>query len=458
MKNILRSVSEQFEGLLDSGANKLDDWLIKDVHKIVITGLSRSGKSMLFTSLMTTLKYRSEENYNCLPLLKSLPIELVEGMRLDAIESYELFPIKDHLLSLENQNWPKPTEQIYGFKLTIRLKETGSIKKYLLPHKDVVFEFLDYPGEWITDMPMLNKTFSQWSDSAWAQQMTEPQSYYAQEWHHFTREFNFDLVPDIESIALVVNEYRHYLKKSKAGGISLLQPGSFLISGSGFDWEHNGFAPLPTKVTSDLSNPWNKVFSSNYQLFLDQWLKPLKENSFKESDKQIILIDLFEGLNHSKLHLQQLKETLSNLSETFVYGNPNWFSKNVLRNTAIGKVAFIATKSDLIPESKKPQLLSLLQDITEGARAKFKEKDIEFEHFLVSAIQATDPGSSNNSLRYTSLNDEYIEVEFEDIPASLKLMNRDENFPVLPVKVPKDYLPRILNGRGMDRLFQYLLE
>jgi predicted YcjX-like family ATPase len=88
LKNILRTVSEQFEGLLDSGANKLDDWLIKDVHKIVITGLSRSGKSMLFTSLMTTLKYRSEENYNCLPLLKSLPIELVEGMKLDAIESY----------------------------------------------------------------------------------------------------------------------------------------------------------------------------------------------------------------------------------------------------------------------------------------------------------------------------------------------------------------------------------
>lgn len=457
MSNILHAVGNQFESIITRGADKLDDWFIRDVHRITMTGLSRSGKSMLFTSLMTTLKYRSEENYNCLPLLKSLPIELVEGMKLDAIESYEIFPLTDHLHSLENQSWPKPTEQIYGFKLSITLKETGSIKKYLLPRREIIFEFLDYPGEWITDMPMLNKTFSQWSDSAWAQQMAEPQSYYAQEWHDFTRAFNFDLNPDNESIALVVNEYRNYLKKSKEGGISLLQPGSFLISGSGFDWEHSGFAPLPTRVTSDLTNPWNKVFSNNYQLFLDQWLKPLKENSFKESDKQIILIDLFEGLNHSKLHLQQLKETLSNLSETFVYGNPNWFSKNILRNKAIGKVAFVATKADLIPETQKPQLLSLLQDITEGARAKFKENEIKFDHFLVSAIQATDPGSSNNSLRYTSLNGEYMEVEFEDIPSNLKSMNRDENFPALPVKVPKDYLPRILNGRGMDRLFQYLL-
>lgn len=457
MKNILKTVSKKFDGVLEVGTNTFEDLFVKDVYRISITGLSRSGKSMLFTSLMTTLKYRAEGNYNCLPLLKSLPIELIEGIELDAIEDYELFPIDSHLKSLEERSWPKPTEQLYGFKLKIRLKETAKFKKYLIRHKEVVFEFIDYPGEWITDMPMMNKTFSQWSDSAWAQQMTEPQNYYAQSWHQFIKGFNFDLMPNEQSIGLLVGEYRNYLKQAKSGGISLLQPGSFLITGSGYDWENKGFAPLPTKVTSDISHPWNRVFSENYQNFIEQWIKPLKAKSFKESDKQIILVDLFEGLNHSKLHLQQLKETLSNLSETFVYGNPNWFSKNVLRKSVIGKVAFVATKSDLIPESQKPMLLSLLKDVTEGARARFSDKDIQFEHFLVSAIQATDAGKAKNSLRYVNFNDKHVEAKFEEIPASLNLMSGEENFPVLPVKVPKDYLPRILNGRGMDRLFEYLL-
>ncbi|MCF6253654.1 MAG: YcjX family protein, partial [Thiomicrorhabdus sp.] len=171
-----------------------------------------------------------------------------------------------------------------------------------------------------------------------------------------------------------------------------------------------------------------------------------------------ILIDLFEGLNHSKQNLQQLKETLSNLSQTFVYGNKNWFSKHILRQSAIGKVAFVATKSDLIPESQKPNLQALLQEITEGARSQFNAQEIEFEHFLVSAIQATDPGESPNSLRYTNTHNQYVEVLFEPLPSSIKQMQSDEHFPTLPVKVPKDYLPRILNGRGLDRLFQYLLD
>lgn len=457
MKKMLKKATKKMNVLLDISADTFDNWFVKDVHRITITGLSRSGKSMLFTSLMTTLKQRSEGNYNCLPLLESLPVELVESVGLDSIDGYELFPIEGHLQSLERQEWPKPTEKIYGFKLTIRLKQTGRFKKHFLSHKKVVVEILDYPGEWITDMPMLHKTFSQWSDSSWAQQMTEPQRYYAHSWHQFTEDFDFESQPDEQSINQLVDAYRDYLLQAKQGGISMLQPGSFLISGSGFDWRSYGFTPLPSKVTSDDSNPWNKAFSMNYQFFLEQWLKPLKESSFKETDKQVILIDLLAGLNHSKLHLQQLKETLSNLSETFVYGNPSWFRKNVLGQSAIAKVAFVATKSDLIPESQKHNLLSLLQDITEGARARLSDKDIKFEHFLVSAIQTTDPGLTDTSLRYTNLKDEYVEAEFEELPKNLAAIAPDENFPTLPVKVPKDYLPRILNGRGMDRLFEYLL-
>ena len=45
------------------GANQWQRWFLQSEHRFTITGLSRSGKSMLFTSLMTVLKYRSEEQY-----------------------------------------------------------------------------------------------------------------------------------------------------------------------------------------------------------------------------------------------------------------------------------------------------------------------------------------------------------------------------------------------------------
>ncbi|MDO6475421.1 YcjX family protein [Alteromonas sp. 1_MG-2023] len=456
MKSFLKNVLSPLEPLLD-GMTSAGDWFTRENHRFTITGLSRSGKSMLFTSLMTILKYRSEHQYQCLPLLKHLPAELVDSMWLEPVDDFPLFPIDDHIASLEKGEWPAPTENVYAFKMVVRLKQTGQFKKYLFPHTHVVFEFIDYPGEWITDLPMAGKTFAQWSDSALAQQMTDPQRFYAKDWHHTLEQFDFDSDPTPEAMLTLTSSYRDYLKQAKKAGIAMLQPGSFLLDGSGFNWRETGFTPLPAKISSDITHPWTKSFNARFSEFQQDWLKPLRAGTFREADKQIILVDLFEGLNHSKQHLAQLKETLSHLADVFVYGEQDWFSKHVLRKQEIGKVAFVATKSDLIPDAEKPQLLALLKDVCGGATAKLEREDVPYEHFLVSAIQATDEGSRPGALRYTNKHKQYVEVQFEPLPARIKGMSADEHYPALYPPVPADYLPRMLNGRGLDKLFQFLL-
>ena len=123
--------------------DKLSSAFNKETHRFTITGLSRSGKSMLFTSLITMLKSRSEEGYACLPLLRYLPPTRVLDMRIEPIEGYKPFPHLDNIAALEQGAWPDATEEAYGFKLIVRLKQTASIKRHVLPHTDVVFEFID---------------------------------------------------------------------------------------------------------------------------------------------------------------------------------------------------------------------------------------------------------------------------------------------------------------------------
>ena len=437
--------------------DKLADVFSKETHRFTITGLSRSGKSMLFTSLITMLKSRSEEGYACLPLLRYLPPTRVLDMRIEPIEGYKPFPHLDNIAALEQGAWPDATEEAYGFKLIVRLKQTASIKRHVLPHTDVVFEFIDYPGEWITDIPMLSKSYAHWSDSAWAQLSSGPQQYFANTWKQFVNQFDFEQAPTQARISELVSAYRSYLVEAKSNGISLLQPGSFLLESSDFDWHEFGFTPLPSSITSDVSHPWFNAFNKHYTTFQTKWLTPLKQSIFKETDKQIILIDLFEGLNHSRQHLYQLKETLSHLADTFVYGQSGWFSKHVLKKEQIGRVAFVATKSDLIPQNQRDNLLSLLQQITEGARARFTDKPINFEHFLVSAMQVTDEGASDNAIRYKDSEGRYIEATFEPVPRTLKEMEEGSHFPVPQVTVPQDFKARILAGKGIDRLLQFLL-
>ena len=458
MQTRLSSLLDKALSAASASGEKLSDIFSKETHRFTITGLSRSGKSMLFTSLMTMLKSRSEDGYACLPLLRYLPPSNVEHMRIEPLEGYKPFPLADNINELANGRWPAATEEAYGFKLIVRLKQTASIKRHLLPHTDVVFEFIDYPGEWITDIPMIGKSYMQWSDSAWAQLSSGPQQFYAQQWKETVNAFDFEQAPTPELISQLVTAYRRYLQLAKSNGISLLQPGSFLLDSSGFNWQETGFTPLPSSITSDVSHPWFKIFNRHFCAFQHEWLMPLKQSVFRETDKQIILVDLFEGLNHSRQHLYQLKETLSHLADTFVYGQAGWFTRTIMRKPHIGRVAFVATKADLIPTSQRENLLSLLQQITEGARARFIDQPIKFEHFLVSAIQVTDEGREQDSLRYQDINNGYVEALFEPIPATLKDMEADAHFPLLNAQVPDDYRARILSGRGLDRLLQFLLE
>ena len=457
MQKNIASLFDKTLAMASLTGDKLADVFSKETHRFTITGLSRSGKSMLFTSLITMLKSRSEEGYACLPLLRYLPPSQVLDMQVLPLEGYKAFPHIDNLAALEAGCWPDATEEAYGFKLVVRLKQTSSLKRHVLPHTDVVFEFIDYPGEWITDIPMLGKTYAHWSDSAWAQLSSGPQQYFAASWKAFVNGFDFEQTPTPSLIEQLVSAYRGYLVEAKANGISLLQPGSFLLDSSDFNWHEYGFTPLPSSITSDVSHPWFRAFNKHYGTFQSKWLTPLKQSIFKETDKQIILVDLFEGLNHSRQHLYQLKETLSHLADTFVYGQSSWFSRKVLKKEQIGKVAFVATKSDLIPVSQRENLLSLLMQITEGARARFTDKPIEFEHFLVSAMQVTDDGAHSDAIRYKDNSGRYVESTFEPIPSALKEMEEGAHFPVPQVRVPTDYKARILAGKGIDRLLQFLL-
>ncbi|WP_319557433.1 YcjX family protein [Thiomicrorhabdus sp.] len=458
MSRFVNKFYKAFDTLVDTGAQSLENLFSRDVHHVIITGLSRSGKSMFFTTLMSLLSQRSQQTFDNLPLLRSLPKELIQSVELRPIEGEALFPLDRNLQKLQSRQWPESTEQIYGFELVLTTKPLNAISKLLRKSNQIIFRFHDYPGEWLTDLPMLHKEFVAWSDSAWSQQLNPPQKHYAADWHAFVESYDFDLLPNEELVGNYMQQYRSYLIAAKSKGITLLQPGSMLIPSPKFNWEKNGFAPLPSRIASDPEHPWTLLFQKNFEHFKKIWLAPLQESYFSKADKQIVMLDLHQGLSHSRAHLNQLKETLSNLASSFVYGADKWYKPKILFRHEISKVAFVATKIDLIPNSQHENFLHLLQDITSGIRAHLREKEVEFQHFLISAMQTTDPGSCENCLRFTNPDGDYEEWEFESIPDQLKALDPEQNYPAINTMVPKDVLARMNHAQGIDRLIEYLIK
>ena len=428
-----------------------------DEKHIVVTGLSRSGKSTLFTSLIAQLIHRSKVGavYDGLPLLSILPSDRVVDIQLYELKDHQPFPYLDNMNALTHRQWPPSTTQVSAFAVEITMTKKNKIWQ-LFGNHTVRLVIHDYPGEWLMDLPMIQQSFTDWSAHVLAQQLSEPQFTLSQSWQQVLKQFNFDETPTEQHIQTLVDAYRAYLVQAKQDGISMLQPGALLLQPAQLDATVLGFCPLPSKITCNPSHPWFMLFQKRYQKFIKQWVIPFRNQFFRHSDKQIILLDVLEGLNYGRDYLAEMQEATSHLVSSFIYGKRKWY-EILHRPLGISKVAFAATKIDLIPQKEHPNLLSLLKQLTEGAMSHLQHKDVQFDHFLITAICATKIDEDASALLYKNLDGQSCRVTFDPIPDRMKHFSEQAHYPFLKAMPPVIRDESDIRSIHLDTLLDYML-
>lgn len=450
----------QAERQVNKALNQLDqlaDRLTDRDQNIVITGLSRSGKSMLFTALIAQLQQQiSQNNFDALPLLGALPKARLQKIELTTeFPQVTAFPFQSNLAALQNRQWPPATQQVSAFRLTIWLKQSNAIKQKLIGSKRLSLFFYDYPGEWLMDLPLLKLDYASWSAQVFAQMASEPQAGLAKDWLQSLRQFNFDQVPTAQAVFELVSAYQTYLLTAKAQGLSLLQPGALILPPPGLDLACHGFCPLPNKLLSDPSHPWTLIMQQHYQQFVRDWVQPFKTEFFNQADKQIMLVDVLEGLHFGRGYLEEMKEAISHLSTTFVYGKQRWYQR-LGRSAKISQVAFVATKLDLIPQQQHINLMSLLKTLTQGARASLAlNPQVQFDHFLIAAMVSTKIEA--DAVVYKDQAGQTHRVLFETLPTQLHELAGDEHYPQIKALPPKLDNLADWQSLGLDKLLNYVL-
>lgn len=462
IKSFLKKANRLYHAGRDSAQSSLTQVLHKEM-KIAITGLSRSGKSMLFTSLLTLIKDRAaQKSVDFLPLLSSLPLHRIKQVSVRPVEGEKMYPLEQSLALLSQGQWPPATQDVYGFELYVEMmRDQDDWLKTLSDTETLSFQFYDYPGEWLTDLPMLHLDYLSWSHKALAQQSSNPQKQFATDWQHFIDGFDFDSPPTPERMNQMVAHYKHYLTQTKQAGITLLQPANMLLTVSEFDWNQYGFTPLPTDVTSDPNHPWHQAFSDHFTRYQTEILKPLHQRYFANTDKQIILIDLFEGLSYGQRHLKQLRETITHLASIFVYGRTSWLKAKLFDEHKISDLAFVASKVDSAPLSQQENLYHLLEDVTKGARAVLADQPVRFEHFLLSAIKSAenDPVDDEHAIYYYNEHQALIKKSFnQPIPSNIQGISEEQSFLMLKNYPGPDYMSDMQNAQGIDSLLNFMLE
>ncbi|MDD9976417.1 MAG: YcjX family protein, partial [Boseongicola sp.] len=146
---------------VESTLNTVSEAFFEPVVRLGVTGLSRSGKTVFITSLVANLLASGR-----MPALRAAADGRITAAWLQPQpdDTVARFDYEAHLAALTDTDphWPQGTTGVSELRLSFRVRSSGLLGGFAGP-RTVHLDIVDYPGEWLLDLGLLDKSFELWS-------------------------------------------------------------------------------------------------------------------------------------------------------------------------------------------------------------------------------------------------------------------------------------------------------
>lgn len=432
--------------------------------KIAVTGLSRAGKTAFITSVVNQLLHIS--THNNLPFFApQREKRLIAAKRVSQqnllVPSFSYDTAMEQLLA-EAPDWPVPTRDVSEIRLAIKYRPNKRSKKLFGSTQTLYVDIVDYPGEWLLDLPMLSLTFDEWSKKQ-LDSLKGIRHTLAQEWQAFMEQLDFSQEIDDKVLAKGAGLFTDYLHECKSKGLHWVQPGRFVLPGELAGAPVLQFFPcvIDDSDKADRQSAYQRL-KARYQEYQSKVVKAFYTDYFSTFDRQIVLVDCLTPLNHSDEAFNDMRDALEQLLTSFKYGRSGILSR--LFAPKIDKVLFAATKADHITPDQHNNMVSLLTQLVHPAWQHVAYQDIDMSCLSIASIRATQAGKvtqdgeSYHALQGTTSDGEEVTLYPGEVPAKLPEKtfwhSRGFNFvQFLPQKQNSDQpLPHIRIDAALDFL------
>lgn len=417
-----RHLTHELQNLIDRGRDRQ--------LRLAVTGLSRAGKTAFLTSLVNQLRHAGIDAR--LDLLKAArESRLLGAQRVSQPDlGIPRFPYDEAMSALASipPHWPEPTRGISELRLQLRYK-TRRARGLLGDTATLTLDLIDYPGEWLLDLPLLEHDFLAWSE-AQMQAMGPERQRFAAEWRRAVAAHRPDETVDEARLAELADLYASSLRQARAAGFSHLQPGRFLLPGDLQGAPVLQFFPLPGIDTEDRQSLEASPSSSLYQTLAKRFryyqqhvVKPFYREHFRRFDRQIVLVDVLGALNAGPERFEDLSRALATLMKSFDYGKRSLLNR--LFSPRIDRLAIAATKADHVTPDQHANLVALLEALLAEPLKDLRYADVPVRGFSLASIRATenreveDNGKRLPALRGHGLDNEPLLLYPGDVPAKL---------------------------------------
>lgn len=372
------NISRSVENLSDT----VSETFFEPVIRLGVTGLARSGKTVFITSLVANLLDRGRMPGLSVVAQNRITAAYLQPQPDDTVARFDYETHLGALLSPTPQ-WPESTRAISELRLSLRVRPSGLLSGLSGP-RTVHIDIVDYPGEWLLDLPLLDKSYAEWAGETLARIAPRaPAAAYMAAANTVDAGAKLD-EPTAQSLA---REFTAYLHGARDAGFYDCTPGRFLLPGDLAGSPVLTFAPLSAPDGPHRRSLWREM-ERRYESYKSRVIKPFFRDHFSKIDRQIVLVDALGAIHKGPKPVEDMRAAMAEILATFRPGR-NAFLSRILRGKRVEKILFAATKADHLHHSQHARLTAIMHALTRDASDRADFAGAQTAAMSIAALRAT---------------------------------------------------------------------
>lgn len=293
---------------------------------IAFSGLQKSGKTVLLTNLLNYFHAAKNTGFvitdpgceftwdNRVPHgIQQQNKTKIEDIKIGG-NSLEIFPYDEHIKTLKSGKWPNATDKVYQYPATFKVMDQSGKSEGMITDHEIIL--VDFPGEFLCDVPMIDLSFDQWSKESLDRLSEEPYNRYFNDFILLEKSENKREVKQAAfDKAFLAAEKDHIYYLNPVIGAKDLKK----------DTEKSFFPSL------NLNDSFKATLESNYNDYVAKYVKPFV-TLLDRCDKHILLFNVlaFTEFDQEKNthrffdHEMITKNILSSLFKRLKFGEETW--------------------------------------------------------------------------------------------------------------------------------------
>ena len=387
---VISSLADSLVRGVESIGDSVSETFFEPVIRLGVTGLARSGKTVFITSLVANLLDRGRMTGLVAQQEGRITAAYLQPQPDDTVPRFDY---EAHLSALTgpSPHWPDSTRAVSELRLSFKVQPGGLLSGLQGP-RTIHLDIVDYPGEWLLDLGLLDKSYAEWSADTLTRIENRAQ---AAEFLTSARAADPGAPHDEPTAQGLARGFTDYLNAARDVGFYDCTPGRFLLPGDLAGSPVLTFAPLPITGPSN-RRTLQREMERRYEAYKAQVVKPFFRDHFARIDRQVVLVDALGAIHKGPQAVEDMRRAMTDILAAFRPGRNAWLSQ-LLLGKRVERILFAATKADHLHHTQHPRLTAIMEALTRDARNRADFARADTIALSLASLRATTEEMRNHN-------------------------------------------------------------